>query len=168
MDLAEKVVWVVPREDSQWRPRQMAGRAVPVHDYVLNMYVDYLTSDEYLPAFESGAEYVFANVKVGMIGHAMSLSYARKLAGLLEQRTHIDFSWHMFRHSHASEAIAAGQPARSGRSPRTCQPADNGRVLPAPVRLGNPQALPPGPDEVHERLEKLREAELLRRDMRWA
>jgi hypothetical protein len=31
---------------------------VPVHDYVLNMYVDYLTSDEYLPAFEAGAEYI--------------------------------------------------------------------------------------------------------------
>ena len=41
---------------------------MPVYDYVLNMYVDYLTSDEYLPAFESGAEYVFANVKPASSG----------------------------------------------------------------------------------------------------
>ena len=125
IDLLEKVIWVVPREDNTNGARAKSGRTrgVPVHDYVLNMYVDYLTSDEYLPAFESGSEYVFANVRAGAIGHAMSLSYAQKLKDLLEQRTHIDFSWHMFRHSHASEAIAAGYSLievadRLGEAPR--------------------------------------------------
>lgn len=60
IDLAEKVIWVVPREDNANDARATSGRtrSVPVHDYVLNMYVDYLTSDEYLSAFESGAEYL--------------------------------------------------------------------------------------------------------------
>lgn len=60
IDLAEKVIWVVPREDNANEARAKSGRTrgVPVHDYVLNMYVDYLTSDEYLPAFEAGAEYI--------------------------------------------------------------------------------------------------------------
>lgn len=171
IDLAEKVIWVVPREDNANGARAKSGRTrgVPVHDYVLNMYVDYLTSDEYLPAFESGAEYVFANVKAGMIGRAMSLSYAQKLAGLLEQRTHIDFSWHMFRHSHASEAIAAGYSLlevadRLGHASPQTTAAFYQHLFASEIR----RLYLTGPDEVHERLEKLREAELLGKDMRWA
>lgn len=56
IDLLEKVIWVIPRENNAKVARAKSGRTrgVPVHDYVLNMYVDYLTSDEYLPAFDSG------------------------------------------------------------------------------------------------------------------
>ena len=110
IDLAEKVIWIIPRTDNANGARAKSGRTrgVPVHDYVLNMYVDYLTSREYLPAFEAGSEYVFANIKAGVIGRAMSLSYVQKLKELLEQRTRIAFHWHIFRHSHASEAIAEG------------------------------------------------------------
>ena len=55
IDLLEKVIWVISREDNANGARAKSGRirGVPVHDYVLNMYVDYLTSDEYLPVFES-------------------------------------------------------------------------------------------------------------------
>jgi integrase/recombinase XerD len=171
IDLAEKVIWVVPREDNTNGARAKSGRTrgVPVHDYVLNMYVDYLTSDEYLPAFESGSEYVFANVKAGTIGRAMSLSYAQKLKCLLEQRTRIDFSWHMFRHSHASEAIAAGYSLlevadRLGHvSPQTTA-AFYQHLFASEIR----KLYLTGPEQVQERLENLREANLLGKDLRWA
>ena len=170
IDLPERVIWVVPREDNANGARAKSGRTrgVPVHDYVLNMYVDYLTSDEYLPAFESGSEYVFANVRAGTIGHAMSLSYAQKLKGLLEQRTHIDFSWHMFRHSHASEAIAAGYSLlevadRLGHASPQTTAAFYQHLFASEIR----RLYLTGPEQVHERLEKLREAELLGRDLRW-
>lgn len=171
IDLPEKVIWVVPREDNANGARAKSGRTrgVPVHDYVLNMYVDYLTSDEYLPAFEAGSEYVFANVRAGAIGHAMSLSYAQKLKGLLEQRTHIDFSWHMFRHSHASEAIAAGYSLlqvadRLGHASPQTTAAFYQHLFASEIR----RLYLTGPEQVHERLEKLREAELLGKDLRWA
>ena len=171
IDLAEKVIWVVPRADNANEARAKSGRTrgVPVHDYVLNMYVDYLTSDEFLPAFECGAEYVFANVKAGVIGRAMSLSYAQKLTVLLEQRTRIAFNWHMFRHSHASEAIAAGYSLlevadRLGHASPQTTAAFYQHLFASEIR----RLYLTGPDEVHERLEKLREAELLGKDMRWA
>jgi len=171
IDLAEKVIWVVPRDNNANGARAKSGRTrgVPVHDYVLNMYVDYLTSGEYLPAFEAGSEYVFANVRAGTIGHAMSLSYAQKLKGLLEQRTHIDFSWHMFRHSHASEAIAAGYSLlevadRLGHASPQTTAAFYQHLFASEIR----RLYLTGPDQVQERLEKLREAELLGKDLQWA
>lgn len=171
IDLLEKVIWVIPREDNSNGARAKSGRTrgVPVHDYVLNMYVDYLTSDEYLPAFESGSEYVFANVRAGAIGHAMSLSYAQKLKDLLKQRTHIDFSWHMFRHSHASEAIAAGYSLievadRLGHASPQTTAAFYQHLFASEIR----GLYLNGPEQVHERLEKLREAELLGKDLRWS
>lgn len=171
IDLAEKVIWVVPREDNDngARAKSAKTRGVPVHDYVLNMYVDYLTSDEYLPAFEAGSKYAFANVKSGSIGHGMSLSYAGKLAGLLEERTRIDFSWHMFRHSHASEAIAAGYSLlevadRLGHASPQTTAAFYQHLFSTEIR----RLYLTGPDEVNKRLEMLQEAQLLGKDMRWA
>jgi integrase len=170
IDLAEKVIWVVPRADNANEARAKSGRTrgVPVHDYVLNMYVDYLISDEFLPAFECGAEYVFANVKAGVIGRAMSLSYAQKLTVLLEQRTRIAFNWHMFRHSHASEAIAAGYSLlevadRLGHASPQTTAAFYQHLFASEIR----RIYLTGPDEVLGRLEKLREANLLGKDLRW-
>lgn len=171
IDLAEKVIWVVPREDNTNGARVKSGRTrgVPVHDYVLNMYVDYLTSDEYLPAFESGGEYVFANVKAGTIGRAMSLSYVQKLKGLLEQRARVGFNWHMFRHSHASEAIAAGYNLlevadRLGHASPQTTAAFYQHLFASEIR----KLYLTGPGQVQERLESLREANLLGKDLRWA
>lgn len=170
IDLAEKVVWIVPRDDNANGARAKSGRTrgVPVHDYVLNMYVDYLTSDEYSPAFETGSEYVFSNVQAGTIGHPMSLSYAQKLSGLLQHRTRIALNWHMFRHSHASEAIAAGYSLlevadRLGHASPQTTAAFYQHLFAAEIR----KLYLTGPEQVHERLEKLRDANLLGKDLRW-
>jgi integrase/recombinase XerD len=48
------------------------------------------------------------NVKSGKIGRALSRSYAENLKNYLKKRTGHSFTWHQFRHTHASEAIADG------------------------------------------------------------
>lgn len=170
IDLADKVIWIVPRADNANGARAKSGRTrgVPVHDYVLNMYVDYLTSSEYLPAFEAGSEYVFANVKAGVIGRAMSLSYAQKLKELLEERTGIAFHWHMFRHSHASEAIAEGYSLlevadRLGHASPQTTVAFYQHLFASEIR----KLYLTGPEQVQARLASLHEANLIGKDLRW-
>lgn len=70
IDLSEKVIWVIPRDDNEngARAKSRRPRSIPVMPYVLEMYEDYITSDEYEPAFESGTEYVFCNVERGRVG----------------------------------------------------------------------------------------------------
>lgn len=110
IDLSERVIWIVPRHDNQngARAKSKKTRGIPVLDYIINMYEDYMTSVEYEPAFETGSEYVFCNVQRGTIGKALSQSYAENLKIYLQKRAKIQFSWHQFRHTHASEAIADG------------------------------------------------------------
>ncbi len=110
VDLADGVIWVIPRSDNEngARAKSKRARAIPVMPYLLEMYEDYITSTEYLAAFESGTEYVFCNVKKGRIGKALSRSYAENLKTYLIKRTGYTFTWHHFRHTHASEAIADG------------------------------------------------------------
>lgn len=171
IDVKEKVVWVMPRDDNEneARAKSRRVRAIPVHDYVINMYVDYLISGEYLPAFESGSEYVFCNVKAGVRGRALSISYSKKLCSYLKRRTGVALHWHVFRHTHASEAIADGYSLlevaeRLGHaSPQTT--ADFYRHLfSAEVR----KLYLTGPQRVMERLDQIREAELMGRNFHWA
>ena len=83
-------------------------RPIPVPDFVLRLYEDYLASDEYLPAFETGTDFVFCNVKGGRIGRGLSEANAYDIQNRLVRKSGAPFTWHMFRHSHASEAIAQG------------------------------------------------------------
>jgi integrase len=170
IDVTERVVWVVPRDDNENGSRAKSGRVrgVPVHEYVMRMYEDLLTSAEYAPAFESGSEYVFCNVERGRIGRAMAISRGKKLYRQLSARSGVPFHWHMLRHSHASEAIAAGYGLlevadRLGHaSPQTT--VDFYRHLfSAEVR----KLYLTGPDRVQKRLAELRDAQLLNQDGRW-
>lgn len=110
VDIEEHVIWIVPRSDNENGARAKSGktRAIPVMPYVTNMYEDFMMSEEYAGCFESGTSYVFCNVKAGTIGRALSRSYAQNLCEALSRRTDVYFNWHMFRHTHASEAIADG------------------------------------------------------------
>lgn len=108
--LDEQLIWVIPRPDNEngARAKSRKARAIPVMPYVINMYEDYMTSNEYSAAFESGTEYVFCNVQRGSVGRALSKSYVENLKKYLIKRTGYPFTWHQFRHTHASEAIADG------------------------------------------------------------
>ena len=110
VDIEDCVIWVIPRDDNEngARAKSRRARAIPSMQYLFNMYEDYMTSEEYLAAFESGSEYVFCNVNRGRIGRALSRSYVENLKNYLIKRTGLVFTWHQFRHTHASEAIADG------------------------------------------------------------
>ena len=171
VDLSERVIWVVPRANNENGARAKAGRvrAVPVHEYVVRMYEDLMTSREYEIAFESGTDYVFCNVERGRIGRAMTISRAKKLQARLVSRSGIRFHWHMLRHSHASEAIAAGYGLlevadRLGHaSPQTTVEFYR-HLFSAEVR----ELYLTGPERVQKRLAQLRDAHLLGRDIRWS
>jgi integrase len=170
IDVAERVVWVVPRDDNENGARAKSGRVrgVPVHEYVIKMYEDLITSDEYADAFESGTTYVFCNVERGRVGRAMTIDRAKKLYRQLISRTGITFHWHMLRHSHASEAIAAGYGLlevadRLGHaSPQTTVEFYR-HLFSAEIR----KLYLTGPERVQKRLAELRDASVLNRDSRW-
>jgi integrase len=171
IDVKNQIFWVVPREDNENEARAKSGRtrAIPVHDYLIGMYVDYLTSEEYLDAWESGTPYVFCNVQRGRIGRAMSRSYAGNLVKYLKRRTGIHWHPHLLRHTHSSEAIAAGYSLleiadRLGHvSPQTTA-AFYRHLFSHEVR----QLYLTGPERVQKRLAEIREAERLGRDLRWS
>ncbi len=171
IDLAQQTIWVVPRDDNENGARAKSGRlrAIPTHDYVLSMYEDYITSAEYLDAFESGTQYVFCNVQQGRIGRALTLSYAEKLCLYLTERSGVTFNWHMFRHTHASEAIAQGYSLlevadRLGHaSPQTTAEFYR-HLFSSEIRKLHLT----GPERIQARLQQIREAELFGKDLRWS
>ncbi|MFK5893109.1 MAG: tyrosine-type recombinase/integrase [Pseudomonadota bacterium] len=170
IDVTNKIIWIVPRSDNENGARAKSGRtrAIPVNEYVINMYEDFITSNEYSDAFESGTSYVFCNVKKGKIGRALSLSYAGKLNRYLVKRCGIQFSWHIFRHTHASEAIAEGHSLleiaeRLGHvSPKTTVDFYQ-HLFSSEVR----KLYLTGPDKLKKRLEELSEAALFEKDLKW-
>lgn len=107
--LDENVIWVTPRTlENGARVKNGKPRPIPVPGFILRLYEDYLASDEYLPAFETGTDYVFCNVQGGRIGRGLTEANAYDIQNRLIGKSGIAFTWHMFRHSHASEAIAQG------------------------------------------------------------
>lgn len=170
IDVSDKVVWVVPRTDNENGARAKSGRVrgVPVHEYVINMYEDLVTSAEYAAAFEAGASYVFCNVERGQVGKAMAMHRAKKLQRQLAERSKVDFHWHMLRHSHASEAIAAGYGLleiadRLGHSSPQTTVSFYRHLFSAELR----KLYLTGPERVQQRLSELRDANLLNKDLRW-
>lgn len=139
-----------------------------MHEYVVHMYEDLLTSAEYAAAFESGTEYVFCNVSRGRLGRAMTIARAQRLQRQLIARSGVQFHWHMLRHSHASEAIAAGYgllevAERLGHSSPQTTIAFYRHLFSAEIR----KLYLTGPENVQRRLSELRDAHLLNRDLRW-
>ena len=104
IDLKNKVIWIIPRDDNEngARAKSKRTRGIHVHDYLINMYEDYLTSEEYSSAFETGSKFIFCNIKYGIIGRALSFNYVNKHKTYLIRRSQVHFTWHMFRHTHAS------------------------------------------------------------------
>jgi len=105
----ENVIWVTPRKlENGARVKSGKARPIPVPGFIMRMYEDYLASDEYLDAFESGSDFVFCNIRKGRIGRGLSEDAVYEIQDALIRRSGIKFSWHIFRHTHASEAIAQG------------------------------------------------------------
>ena len=107
--LGENIIWVTPRElENGARVKNGKARPIPVPEFIIRMYEDYIASDEYLAAFESGTDFVFCNVLGGRIGRGLTEDNVYDIQDRLARKSGVDFTWHIFRHSHASEAIAQG------------------------------------------------------------
>jgi integrase len=104
------IISLYKREDNEngARAKSWTPRHVPVNPYVIRMYEDYLVSDEYRAAFETGSDYVFTNIFEGRIGRALTYDAAQQLCRALRKRARLHFTWHWFRHTHLSECIASG------------------------------------------------------------
>lgn len=74
----------------------------------MRMCEDHIASDECLGAFETGTDFVFCNVRQGRIGRGLTEANACEMQRGLVRRSGVEFAWHRFRHTHASEAIAQG------------------------------------------------------------
>lgn len=87
---------------------------------------------------------------------------------MLQRRAQVEFSWHMFRHSHASEAIAAGYSLievadRLGHASPQTTAAFYRHLFASEIR----KLYLTGPEQVQARLVSLQDANLLGKDMRW-
>src|SRR5690606_38953187 len=71
--LEENVIGVTPRlHGNNARVKNGKARPIPVLDFVMTMYEDYVASDESLPAFETGTNYVFCNIAKAQIGRGLT------------------------------------------------------------------------------------------------
>lgn len=170
IDVAECVIWITPRYDNEngARVKNSRIRSVCVPAELMRMYENFIISKEYLSAFNSGTEYVFCNVKKGRIGRALTASYASNLRKMLISRSGIPFTWHHFRHTHASEIIGEGYSLlevseRIGHvSPQTT--ADTYQHLfSSEVR----KLQITSSDRLAKLLESFNEASLIGKDLRW-
>ena len=100
----ERVLRVVPRENPNGAGvKQGKGRSVPVTDGVVACLEEWISSGDF--PFETGTDYVFVNFKDGK---PLSSTTATSLRKHLIRRSNVDFDWHDFRHTHASELLALG------------------------------------------------------------
>lgn len=110
IDHGSKLISVYKRRDNEngARAKSERPRHIPVNPYVVNMYEDYLVSEEYRPSFEAGSDYLFTNIEEGAIGRALTYETALDLCRRLRRRVGFHWTWHWLRHTHISECIAQG------------------------------------------------------------
>lgn len=105
----DQILWVTPRLlENGARVKGQRSRPVPIPEFLINIYIDYICSDEYAPAFNEGTEFVFCNIKGGRLGRGLSESNTHAIQCRLQKRSGVRFTWHLFRHTHASETISQG------------------------------------------------------------
>lgn len=97
-------IFVVPRKDNKNGVRAKTLETYPIHvsTSLMEMYSLYLV-EEYPES--ATTDHVFVNIWKNPSGCPMTYSGSRTLLDTLKRRTGIDFRWHMFRHSHATDLI---------------------------------------------------------------
>lgn len=99
-------ILIVPRTDNANGARAKAKfeYVVDVPPHLMELYGTYI-SGEYPQA---DSDYVFVNIWSGHVGDPMTYDSATRLLRTLRRKTQLDFHWHMFRHTHATDLIRAG------------------------------------------------------------
>jgi integrase len=101
-----KEVHIVPRRDNSngARAKLASPVTIPVTAGLVHCYSEYMHA-EY---GEVDSDYVFVNLWSGRVGAPMTYATVHELVGRVRARTGVDFTLHMFRHTHATELIRSG------------------------------------------------------------
>ena len=99
---------IVPRADNAngARAKVAATTVVPVSVPLVRLYSEYMHA-EY---GEIDSDYVFVNLWGGRRGIPMSYPTVCKLVTRIRERTGVEFTAHMLRHTHATDLIRRGVP----------------------------------------------------------
>lgn len=106
IDVACRVVAVLPRRNTNGARAKSGARMVPVPAWVIRLYSDYLHS-EY---GDLDCDYVFVALWSGARGQPLSYRSVYDLVLRLRQRTGITFAPHTFRHTYATGLLRRGVP----------------------------------------------------------
>lgn len=101
-------IHIVSRVDNlnKVRTKNLKSRAIHASKELMRLYSAYLI-DEYPENIDG--DYVFVNVKREPIGKAMTTSNVQSLFKKLKNKTGIEATPHLFRHTHATELIRTGK-----------------------------------------------------------
>jgi integrase/recombinase XerD len=101
-----KQINIVPRGDNAngARAKLRSPASIPVTAGLVRVYSDYMHS-EY---GDVDSDYVFVNLWSGTIGAPMTYATVHQLIARVRAATGIEFTAHMFRHTHATELIRSG------------------------------------------------------------
>jgi integrase/recombinase XerD len=99
---------IVPRVDNVngARTKTRAIATIPISVPLARLYSAYM-HDEY---GDLDSDYVFVNLWAQPHGRPLHYQAVHKLVGRLRQRSEVDFTLHMLRHTHATALIRAGVP----------------------------------------------------------
>jgi integrase/recombinase XerD len=101
-------VQIVPRPDNANRARAKVRTpaVVPVSTPLVRLYSEYM----HVEYGELDSDYVFVNLFSGTIGAPMTYHAVHQLIRRIGQRTGVEFTAHMLRHTRATEMIRQGVP----------------------------------------------------------
>ena len=101
-----KEVHIVPRADNAngARAKLASPATIPVTAGLVRLYSDYM----YAEYGDIDSDYVFVNLWAGRIGAPMTYAATHEMVGRIRERSGVDFTLHMLRHSHATELIRSG------------------------------------------------------------
>lgn len=104
----DREVRIVPRPDNANRARAKvrSPAVVPVSTPLVRLYSEYM----HVEYGEIDCDYVFVNLFAGKIGEPMSYPTVHQLIARIRERTGIEFTAHMLRHTRATDMIRQGVP----------------------------------------------------------
>lgn len=99
---------IVPRDDNAngARTKTRAAATIPISAPLARLYSAYM-HDEY---GDLDSDYVFVNLWAEPYGRPLHYQAVHKLVARLRERSGVDFTLHMLRHTHATELVRAGVP----------------------------------------------------------
>jgi len=102
----DKTLRIVPRQDNAngARAKTIETAVLPVSTGLVRLYSAYMF-EEY---GDIDSDYVFVNLFARPYGEPMSYGAVEKLVGRLRDRTGVEFTLHMLRHSRANEWLRSG------------------------------------------------------------